>query len=281
MQLEEGETIDLGLVNDYHTKYVVFLDLLGFSALVERCGIDIVERHRLVESLKLVRDTLRENSTIGLRFKYFSDCIMISANHTAHALWELFHSVRILTMNLLQYDILVRGGLAVGPTHHSDDFIFGTAVTEAYKLESDGFNGADGPLVLLSPDVVREVQGLGPDFQQWLRQDGDGRYFIHYLIEYAAYTTGNHVGKVTLTYPAERIAYFIGQRLEKDRGRVRQKAEWFQRYWNQEVASQGVLPRIDAGSQATLPPHSITIIMRRPVAPADLGEIRKLVPPIP
>jgi hypothetical protein len=264
MPLESGEKIDESLVNDYRIKYVVFLDLLGFSDLVERIGQDVTERHRLVESLKLVRDTLCENPAIDFRFTYFSDCIVISAEHSPHALWQIFQSVQTLTANLLQYDILVRGGMTVGPTHHSEDFVFGTAVTEAYRLEN---KSADGPRVLLSGQVVDDVEALGPDFKQWLREDGDGRFFIHCLMSYAEYTSESYVGKVVLTYPAQRIAYFIGQRLEKDQGRVLEKAEWFQRYWNTEVAARGVLPRIEVGSQPTLPPDSITIITRRVVAP--------------
>lgn len=163
MALEEGEIIDTDLVNNYPTKYVVFLDLLGFRELVKRTGADVLERHRLVEALKLVRDTLCENPPIDFRFTYFSDCIVISAVHSPHALWQLFQSVEILTCNLLQYDILLRGGLTVGPTHHSRDFVFGTAVTEAYEMEC---KLAVNPLVLLSPAVVQEVEELGPDFKQ-------------------------------------------------------------------------------------------------------------------
>jgi hypothetical protein len=210
MLLEDGEQVDTALVNDYGTKYVVFLDLLGFSELVKRSGADVVERHRLVESLKLVRDTLCEDPAIDFRFTYFSDCIVLSADHSPHALWQIFQSVEILTFNLLQYDIFVRGGMTVGPTHHSRDFVFGTAVTDAYLLERDS---ARSPIVLLSPEVVKDVEMLGTDFMQWLKEDGEGRFFIHYLMRYAEYTSAIEVGKVILTYPAARIAYFIGQRL--------------------------------------------------------------------
>jgi hypothetical protein len=76
MLLEDGEQVDTALVNDYGTKYVVFLDLLGFSELVKRSGADVVERHRLVESLKLVRDTLCEDpaSTFGLLISLIASC---------------------------------------------------------------------------------------------------------------------------------------------------------------------------------------------------------------
>jgi len=264
MPLEDGEIIDIDLVNNYRTKYVVFLDLLGFRELVKRSGGDVLERHRLVQALKLVRDTLCENPAIDFRFTYFSDCIVLSAEHSPHALWQVFQSVELLTCNLLQYDIFVRGGLAVGPTHHSEDFVFGSAVTEAYELEC---TSKAGPLVLLSSEVVEEVERLGPAFKQWLREKKSGKFFVHYLMRYAKYTSEAKVGDIVLTYPAQRIAYFVGQRLRNDEGRVLEKAKWFQDYWNESVAIRGVLPRIDIDSQPTLPADSLTIIKSRLVAP--------------
>jgi hypothetical protein len=264
MPLEESEIIDTDLVNNYPIKYVVFLDLLGFSELVKRSGVDVLERHRLVEALKLVRDTLCENPPIDFRFTYFSDCIVISAVHSPHALWQIFQSVEVLTCNLLQYDILLRGGLTVGPTHHSRDFVFGTAVTEAYEMER---KLAVNPLVLLSPAVVQEIESLGPEFKQWLKEDGPDRSFIHYLMRYAEYSSSIEAGKVVLTHPAQRIAYFIGKRLKNDQDAVLKKAKWFQQYWNDAVAVGGVLPRIELDSPSTLPPNSLTIVKRRLIAP--------------
>ena len=176
----------------------------------------------------------------------------------------MLQAIELLTFNLLQYDVLVRGGLTVGPTHHSEDFVFGTAVIEAYLLESEM---ADKPLVLLSSEVAREINALGLDFQQWLRQDGSERYFVNYLMRYAEYTSTMEVGKVVLTYPAKRIAHFIARRLINDTDGVLEKAKWFQRYWNDTVASRGVLPPIDtaaANAELEEPP---TIIFQRLVAP--------------
>jgi hypothetical protein len=255
---------DLELVNDYSSKYVAFLDLLGFRELVRRSGQDVLERHRLINALKLVRDTLCENPSINLRFTYFSDSIVISAEYSPKALWQIFQSIELLTFNLLQYDILVRGGLTAGPAHHSKDFLFGTAVTGAYDLES---KLAINPLVLLSPEVARETLELGPDFTQWLKEDGPNRYFVHYLMRYAEYTPELEVGKVILTHPARRIVHYVAKRLVNDKGSVLTKAEWFEKYWNGTVAARGALPPIDrkaAESELEEPP---TIILRRLVAP--------------
>lgn len=260
----DQERIDFDLVNDYGEKYIVFLDLLGFREIVKKIGQDVLERHRVVEALKLVRDTLSQNPNIDLRFTYFSDCIVLSAIRSAHALWEMFQSIELLTFNLLQYYVLVRGGFTVGPAHHSKDFVFGTAVTDAYLLESQR---ASGPLVLLSPEVAPDTQRNGPDFTQWLREDGPGRYFVNYLMRYAEYTPERQVGKLVLEYPAKRIAYFISERLKNDVGGVLKKAHWFQEYWNATVAARGVLPRIEAGATLTKPQEGPTIIVRRFVAP--------------
>lgn len=54
----ENERIDFQLVNNYRAKYVAFLDLLGFGNAVKRIGKDVLERHRVVEALKLVKDSL-------------------------------------------------------------------------------------------------------------------------------------------------------------------------------------------------------------------------------
>jgi hypothetical protein len=224
----------------------------------------LLERRRVIEALKLVTNTLSTNPAIDLRFTHFSDCIVLSAERSPHALWEIFQSIELLTFNLLQFDFFVRGGLTVGLTHHSKDFVFGTAVTEAYELES---NKASAPLVLLSGAVAQDAMKLGPDFTQWLKQDGPDRYFVNYLMRYAEYTSERQVGKVILESPAGRIASFVGQRLNNDRDGVLKKAEWFQTYWNDTVATRGTLPRINAGATVAKSEDGPTIIVRRLVAP--------------
>jgi hypothetical protein len=259
-----GPESDLDLVNNYREKYVAFLDLLGFGDLLKSIGQDVLERHRVVEALKLVRDTIGQNPAIDLRFTYFSDCVVLSAERTAPALWEILQSIELLTFNLLQYDLLVRGGLSAGLMHHSKDFVFGTALTDAYHLERDK---ANNPLVLLSAEVVQDTVKLGPDFTQWIKEDGEGRHFVNYLIRYAEYTPERQVGKVILEYPAQRVAHFINQRLNNDRDGVLRKAQWFQTYWNNAVAARGVLPRIEVRTRVTNPEDRPTIILRRLVAP--------------
>jgi hypothetical protein len=261
--------IDFDLVNDYQEKYVAFIDLLGFNQLIAKVAADVMERHRVIEALKIVKDTCCHNPAIDMRFTYFSDCIVLSAKRSPHALWEIFQSIELLTCNLLQHDVFVRGGLAVGPTHHSEHFVFGASVIEAYNLERQR---ACQPLVLLSPDVVRDVETFGGDFAQWIKEDGrdkDGRdrHFVNYLMRYQIYPTERYAGKVLLESPAKRIAHFIRLRLKSDHDDVLKKDQWFQRYWNETVAMRGVLPPIETEMPSAEIEEPPTIMLRRLIAP--------------
>src|SRR5258707_1337137 len=43
----------------------------------------------------------------------------VTVDRTAQGLWEMFNSICTLTSNLMQHDVLIRGGLAAGRVHHS------------------------------------------------------------------------------------------------------------------------------------------------------------------
>ena len=248
---------------EYKERYAAFLDLLGFKVLVEAAERDANERERLEEALALLRQTLCNYPRLGYRFTCFSDCIVITSDATPEALWDIFHSVATLTRNLLQFDVLVRGGITRGGALHSPHSVYGTAVSRAAAIEKDA---AQGPLTLLSSEVYADAQAMGQNFLQWLETDGPDRFFVHYLMDYAEYhKTPALPGKVVLDTDAERIAFFISRRLLNDTGRVLGKAKWFQAYWNRTVARQNGYAEIQADPPLVVPDGPRTRIVRRPV----------------
>jgi hypothetical protein len=258
-----GYTGENAVTDIYIDKYVVFLDLLGFKNRVEEADRDPPVRHELLQVLALVRNTLCENPSLGMSLTHFSDCIIFSANRSREGLWEILQSVNQLTLNLLQYDFLVRGGLAVGGTHHDSSFVYGLAINRAYCME----RCAKNPMTIVSEQVVADAKGYGPDFEQWLVKDDLGRSFVHYLRQYAEYNPQPRPGMIALEIPARRIIDFICHRLNVHDGEVLKKDVWFQSYWNETVAAAGVLGRIKAGvieRDVTIGP---TIIVRRMIAP--------------
>jgi hypothetical protein len=253
------------LLGEYKDRYVAFLDLLGFKEQVLKAETNPEERTKLHEVLALVRDTIGGNPYLGLRLTYFSDSMVVSADRTPPGLWEMLQSIFTVTFNLLQYDVLVRGGLTAGGAYHASDFLYGTAVNRATDVESQL---ARNPLTLVSSEVVEDAKGYSADHIKWLLEDGPQRYFVDYLRWYADYQpTPIYAGKVCLDDPGNRVMEFIRHRLNNDTGRVREKAAWFQTYWNRTVSVNGFFGRIEAGTTERYVSRGPTIMMRRMYMP--------------
>jgi hypothetical protein len=252
-------------IDDYEERYVAFVDLLGFKQQVAAAENDPSERAMLREILGVVRDTLGENPYTNFRRNYFSDCIVYSAKRTVEGLYEMFEATGLLTLNLLQYDVMVRGGMTAGGAHHSRDFIYGTAVNRAVMIEHEK---AKDPMTMVSDEVVEDAQKYGPQHQQWIAQDPSGKNFVHFLISYALYRPEPiYQGKIILDRPGRRIIDFVCQRLNRDAGSVLEKARWLQGYWNQTVAVHGVLKTIEVGVSERYDSGGPTIGMRRMYMP--------------
>jgi hypothetical protein len=256
-------------IDDYEDRYVAFIDLLGFKQKVESAEQTPSERVHLVELLTLVKDTLSENPYIGFRLNYFSDSIFLTAERTPEGLWEMFQSILRLTQNLLQHDVLTRGGLTAGGTHHGKQFIYGTAVNRAVALERE----AKSPMTLVSDEVVDDTGKYGAAHVQWVARDNSNRPFVNYLIEYQVYRPEPiYAGMQILDRPRRRIMDFVCQRLNKDRGTILGKAEWLQAYWNETVAVHGVFGRIEKGVTERYDSGGPAIGFRRMYMPRREGE---------
>jgi class 3 adenylate cyclase len=232
-------------------RYVAFVDILGFKDEVERAEKSGQGWPRIMKALSLVRNCLCESPLVAMKISTFSDCIIMSAERSREGLLEILHSVEILSFNLVQHDLLMRGGLDVGNVFHDTMFVFGSAVNRAYKLES---SEAIYPMTQLSEDVMKDIDRLGVDASRWLREDGPQRWFVHYLHTFESFDPRVRVaGTIALTHPAARIREFVRRRLCKPESSPRKKAQWMADYWNRTVASRGVflpieldMPALDA-----------------------------------
>jgi len=93
----------------YPEKYVAFVDILGFSDLVERADQDAELRKGLAEVLHVFQTTCGTIPAKGTRVTQFSDSVVITANRTEPGLRSILSGCEWLTMNLIQYAVLLRG----------------------------------------------------------------------------------------------------------------------------------------------------------------------------
>ncbi|KTC78705.1 hypothetical protein [Legionella cincinnatiensis] len=83
----------------------------------------------------------------------FSDSLVLSMPLAfEHRIYSKLPSIII---GFLEKGFLLRGGISVGKLYHIDNIIFGPALVEAHKLES---NEAKFPRILISDKVIDEIE---------------------------------------------------------------------------------------------------------------------------
>ncbi|WP_374615290.1 hypothetical protein [Sphingorhabdus sp.] len=227
----------------YQRRAVAFLDILGFSQLVERA--DEPEWRIAIESvLKTLRGTLTPNAAFDLRLSQFSDCIVISAPVEPYGVQLVMTGSIILANNLLQHMVLLRGGIAIGNLIHTDDVMFGPGMLIAYRSDKSG----GPPRISIDETLSGEIASWHNDFglEALMRTDPyDLTLALHTLHDYQVYTPEPQVGKVALDETAAKISKQIAWQCyhAEHSPPVRAKWLWMERYWNEAVGAKNVLPR--------------------------------------
>ncbi len=225
--------------NIYKTKYVAFVDLLGFKELVARSAEDTDVQGLLLGVLAELRGTVAPNDGFDLRITAFSDSVVMSADRTPTGLLEIIRAIKCLATNVLSLRVFTRGGLVSGLVFHDDHNVFGPALVAAYQLEL----AAKMPRIQVADDVHTDLATLPFQLDGEI-QVREGLPHIHYLWMFARYTGVPTVGELVLDGTAKLIVNHTRQVLRHDRPDVVDKAAWFQAYWNDTVAAQGILPSI-------------------------------------
>jgi hypothetical protein len=186
--------ICMTLPTEYQTRYVSFIDILGFTQKIAK----LEENHELFEQIisinsifgKIAQETqqtgaqLQADPVSAVSWSAFSDIIVISVPETKSKLADLYTAVvgtLRLCQRLLEIGALTRGGLAKGKLYHKEGVLFGRAVIDAYCLER---NISKVPRNVVNTDVAIEwAETFGNPkglvvLKDMIRQDQDGVWFI-------------------------------------------------------------------------------------------------------
>ncbi|MGL4261594.1 MULTISPECIES: hypothetical protein [unclassified Afipia] len=226
----------------YPEKYVAFVDILGFSDLVERADQDRELRKSLAGILHVFQTTCGTMPTLGTKVTQFSDSLVITANRTEQGLRSILSGCEWLTMNLIQYAVLLRGGVAVGRVSHEPHVLFGIGVNRAYQFEKSG----GPPRVGLASDVVADIESypLFKDSAVSTTDPQSGVPMLHTLRQVEYYDAVPIAGGIVWDRTARHIADLIkANASDQDMPEsARRKWIWLQAYWNLAVARFGILP---------------------------------------
>ena len=246
----------------YERCYVAFIDILGFSELVDRSERDpeVFDHLLRVLARTSAEHTYRGPIILGasdpyrrslqlrnLRASAFSDSIVISASaDRGSGMLRFFHKVSEVCLALIRMGVLTRGGIAVGNIFQNESVVFGPAMIEAYVLES---RVARVPRIVVSPEFVEHFtadypaffqQLLGPSLE-YLVRDEDGKVYLDYLSQDPAGFEETKDGPGRAAMLADVRELLRKRVLEVSASppdvaeRLWPKYEWYTRYFNRVV----------------------------------------------
>jgi hypothetical protein len=189
----------------YEQRIVAFIDILGFRALldetVDKDGNDNEEKiDSVIESYQAIRSVwdldekskhLDIKSSESKKVSIFSDSIVVSfkVDEPSEVFYTLLE-IKWLIMRLLSRQVLCRGAVAIGKFIHTDNYLFGPALVEAYTLES---RAAMYPRIILDRTIIIEGSRRSAVHHSFseekefvyslLGQDSDGMYYIDYFFK--------------------------------------------------------------------------------------------------
>jgi hypothetical protein len=225
----------------YKTCLATYFDILGFRGLLKSETAGRISRILRVVKESSRRDKESEHDFERL-YENFSDLtlrsIVVSSidflrDRSALLLYEL-ESIAKVQIELIQREnILVRGGIAIGPLVKSWGLVYGDALVKAYELETKAVH----PRVLIHPELVQVLQDLSSEgnhdieINQLVARDHGISY-----VDYLRYRS-------RLTDWEEQAEFFgLHKQLVEDglakfssQPHIREKYLWLRRYHNSRV----------------------------------------------
>jgi hypothetical protein len=245
--------------SEYPTRYVAFLDILGFRELVGRLNDDPTQ-------LPLVRNLLRDVhrppieefretfSGSNLRAQSISDAVAISASEAPEGLAHMFAAVEFLAVKLLKADgFLLRGAITKGRLYQDQEMVFGEGLVRAYQYESTVVRY---PRIMLPREIANDVdQYIRKNkfpriFGGQIRKSKDGPLYLHVLrrFEDIKNLKADDPDREKSLTTVINVRNHIQRRLDQavDEPAHFEKVHWFADYWNDVFRSVEGVPAIEA-----------------------------------
>lgn len=165
----------------YEQRFVFFIDVLGFSKKVEN-STKSEEIKNIIDCLK--QDFIRENKRHNLEYQItqISDCIIISFKNQPSENFKLLSIILIIEYlqanAFVKYGLLFRGAGTYGNLIHNDEYLFGTAYQEVYKLET---KYAIYPRIIIEKEILDKLFITEKEYCLEYLKDDELFYYIDFL----------------------------------------------------------------------------------------------------
>lgn len=216
---------------DLKQHYVAFLDLLGFSHMVQADLRDQRQQFlgKLFQCHQAAAPIFSANAECSIT--QFSDSVVIAMPYNKTQFEWFATSVAAYQRLLLDEGLLCRGGIAINKHFSNGSFTFSAGLIEAYHVES---TAARYPRVVVSPDALGLIYPDRSSIPAFLVEEDDGLLFIDYL-RLTARRRPKHLGK--------KLAEITGQLAKGSDPSIREKGVWLAAYSDSVLGTSLSRPR--------------------------------------
>ncbi|CTQ31298.1 hypothetical protein [Jannaschia rubra] len=247
-------------------RFVVFIDILGFGAMVRQAARDPDGEmaNRVAAALKVIEDLGQSRGDIVFPSKSnsdfhshaFSDCIVMSVVPSAEVVAELFVVLAKLTLDLMEIGVWIRGGMSHGLISKTRTTPWGPAIVEAYEVES---KLAINPRIAMGKSAVEFVNRAATGVQKddRLVRDDDGVWSLEPFVWVRS------DAREKLPYLTKEKARRIKSELESahegvvDSPRIFSKIEWLRERWDSQLKPKDGVPIFDCRTELGIEQDSI------------------------
>jgi len=229
---------------NYEERAVAFIDVLGFSSLVDS-SVNSDEKFLKLEGIVNMLESVIPRLDSGLnssvpkelipKYLQWSDCIILSAPATTKLEgWSNYDGLEILMMRVaqlthlfLEAGYLLQGGIDIGLAWHGENNIVGPAYQVVAKLEEECTN----PCILLS-EAVKNRRSTSYAHTSRLGIEFDGLWMVNGL--HGAYIQNKALAEEDV-YSGYRS--IVARNIDLLSGSPKEKWTWFQNYLENEIST--------------------------------------------
>ena len=225
----------------YEKRIVLYLDILGFKSKVNESVTNQETFNSIHKALTNIYSDKFKNENgpmkgvnFGTQISVFSDNIVFSEPYGKQgAFFGFIYSIYWLVNEILWDGYLTRGAVVIGDLYHDERIVFGPALNEAYRLESEM---AIYPRVIMKQEdfatamktaLYGDIEEEAKYLDDVLSFDEDGFLFLNNL-------TKKHEFDDSETYVAllEKTKRIIVEGLKNKDVKVKSKYEWLKYQYN-------------------------------------------------
>lgn len=235
---------------EYKKRIVCFLDILGFqnhiNDTIKSDGADNASKiesiRKALYSMAYLNDVAEINGPNGgINATQFSDSIVLSFDYKHEdQLFFRLNFLHLVIFDMVNRGFLCRGGIAAGKIFHSKEMVFGPAMNEAYRLESEV---AVYPRVIFADNLFsiaceryQSNSKAGEEMRainKMVKKDEDDLYYIDYFNSVA-----DQCGSSEFTEYQNNLHKTINTGLTSKNSKIKAKYQWMKTKYDQAFTAQ-------------------------------------------